>query len=460
MQRHPVAGVRLAVLLLCGIAVPVRAQTLTVLYNFGSNPGEPTFPINVGAIAEGKDGSMFTTSQQGGALGRGTVLKLSPQGKMTVLFHFDVTRGSAPQSGVTLGSDGNFYGTAYGGGKYGVGTIFKISPEGTFTPLHDFNGTEGSYPISPPVQGKDGNLYGVASYIGNYQLGCIYRITPRGGFTPLFKFSGPTMATYGAYAIGLTAASDGNFYGTTIKGATGYGTVYRVTPAGAVTVLHVFDLTHGATSCSIMQARDGNLYGTCYAGGPSNYGLVYRMTLKGEFTVLHTFAGADGASPWAGVIEGKDGYLYGTTRYGGTGNRGVIYRLKPDGSDFAVVYSRHLNMTEGLYCVQPGIQHSNGNFYNCVWQGGAKGAGIFYCLDMKTFNVSPASGKVGAAVTLSGFGFTGATRVAFNGTPATFTVVSDTTITCTVPPGATAGTITVTTPKATLTSKIVFQVPS
>jgi uncharacterized repeat protein (TIGR03803 family) len=450
----------LALLALAASQTTGEAQTLTVLYNFGVNAGDPTFPVNVGWIAEGKDGNIYTTSQQGGTLGRGTIFKFTPDGKLTVLYNFDNTHGSGPQSGLTLGSEGNFYGTAYGGGKYGIGTIFKISPTGKFTHLHDFNGTDGSYPISPPVQGKDGNLYGVASYIGNYQLGCIYKITPNGGFTPLFKFTGPNMATYGAYAISLTPASDGNFYGTTIKGGTGFGTAYRVTPAGAVTVLHVFDNVHGATSCSIMQASDGNLYGTCYAGGPSNYGLVYKMKLNGELTVLHNFVGTDGASPWAGVIEAKDGYLYGTTRYGGTGSRGVIYRMKPDGTDFAVVYNRNLNMTEGLYCMQPGIQHSNGRFYNCVWQGGSKSAGIFYSLDMRTFSVSPLFGKVGTAVTLNGFGFTGATSVTFNGTAAAFKVVSDTSITCTVPAGATVGTVKVVTPKGTMTSKTVFQAPT
>src|SRR5206468_2177303 len=97
-----------------------------------------------------------------------------------------------------------------------------------------------------------------------------------------------------------------SFYGTTIKGGSGFGSVYRVTTSGDVTVLHLFDNVHGATSCSIMQASDGNLYGTCYAGTATGYGLVYKMTAKGEYTILHSFAGPDGAAPWAGVVEAKD----------------------------------------------------------------------------------------------------------------------------------------------------------
>ncbi|MCG3120188.1 MAG: hypothetical protein ALAOOOJD_02813 [bacterium] len=57
---------------------------------------------------------------------------------------------------------------------------------------------------------------------------------------------------------------------------------------------------------------------------------------------------------------------------------------------------------------------------------------------------SPASGNVGATVTITGNNFTGATNVAFNGTAAGFTVNSNTQITATVPAGATTGKISVT----------------
>ena len=51
--------------------------------------------------------------------------------------------------------------------------------------------------------------------------------------------------------------------------------------------------------------RNGNLYGTTYAGG-SGYGTVYQLTLHDsswQFNVLYSFAGApnDGAGPFARV---------------------------------------------------------------------------------------------------------------------------------------------------------------
>ena len=70
----------------------------------------------------------------------------------------------------------------------------------------------------------------------------------------------------------------------------------------------------------------------------------------------------------------------------------------------------------------------------------------------------PASGKVGAAVEILGTDLTGATSVSFNGTAATFTVVSSSLITTTVPAGATTGTIQVVTPSGTLSSNVPFRV--
>ena len=71
---------------------------------------------------------------------------------------------------------------------------------------------------------------------------------------------------------------------------------------------------------------------------------------------------------------------------------------------------------------------------------------------------SPSTGPAGTSVTLTGSGFLSATGVSFNGTAATYTIVSDTQITTTSPIGATSGKISVTNPTDTATSASSFTV--
>ncbi len=89
--------------------------------------------------------------------------------------------------------------------------------------------------------------------------------------------------------------------------------------------------------------------------------------------------------------------------------------------------------------------------------GTGTSSGVFtYIIPPTITSFTPTSGIAGSKVTITGTNFTGATYVRFNGANTTFTVVSATKITATVPSLGSTGTISVTTPSGTATSSATF----
>ena len=79
----------------------------------------------------------------------------------------------------------------------------------------------------------------------------------------------------------------------------------------------------------LVQAADGNFYGTTYAGGAWELGTVFQITPGGALTTLHSFQGADGMNPTTRLLPLANGYLYGTTHDGGANNYGSVFSLAP-----------------------------------------------------------------------------------------------------------------------------------
>ncbi len=202
--------------------------------------------------------------------------------------------------------------------------------------------------------------------------------------------SAQTLTTLASFAMSngaeptaaLIQASDGNFYGTTYYGGISepdYGTVFKMTPGGTLTALHIFCSQsycddglepHGG----LVQGADGNFYGTASAGGyHSVNGDVFKITPGGTLTVLHTFQGTDGEAPMAGLVLANDGNFYGTTQYGGagctgSGGCGTVFKITPDGT-LTTLHS--FNNADGAYSVAPLVQARDGNFYGTTQYGGA-----------------------------------------------------------------------------------------
>ncbi len=93
-------------------------------------------------------------------------------------------------------------------------------------------------------------------------------------------------STNGAYPhAALTLGNDGNFYGTTEEGGSGYGTVFQVTTNGTLTTLVACNGPNGdGLDAAMTLGSDGNFYGTA-EGGSGGYGVVFRLVVPPVITV-------------------------------------------------------------------------------------------------------------------------------------------------------------------------------
>ncbi|SRR5579883_722807 len=451
----------------------LHAQTVTALYTYPNTSNNSSGIVPTSVFSQAQDGNLYNTIQTNGSANEGSVYQMTTAGQYSLIYSFCsegghcATTGANPSGGVTLGTDGELYGTTTGGGVYGDGTVFKVTSGASWTKLWDF--TAGSMnddgaPYYAPLQGLDGNFYGTDAGVYSGTYGVFYKITPKGQLTP-YPFDYANGADPNLPAQG----TDGNFYGSAQLGGDPTcrcGTIYKVTANGTISLLHAFKgyPNDGTIPKGILiQAGDGNFYGTTYEGGSNNLGTVFKISASGVLSIIHNFAGGgtDGSLPQAGLILGTDGNMYGVTGSGGVHNYGTIFQVTTAGG-YSLLYNfcSLKGCIDGIYPVTALIQHTNGKFYGNA-SGNSLCCSTFYSLDM---GLSPFArlvnwtGKVGKTVEILGQGFTGATKVSFNGTAATFKVVSDTYLTATVPTGATTGFITVATSGGTLKSNRKFLV--
>jgi uncharacterized repeat protein (TIGR03803 family) len=318
------------------------------------------FPIDADGLRSGTtsgvilggDGNFHGVTASGGANNEGAVYRISPSGSADLRWSFGAgTDGWQPHGSLMQASDGNFYGTTFYGGSLDFGAVVKITPVGTESVLWSFGGPgDGNSPTAALVEGSDGNLYGTTAGGGASGKGTVFRLTKAGVETVLWSFGGPPDDGQMPWG-GVIQANDGNFYGTTTEGgSSNNGTVFRVSPTGSEEVIWNFGSgTDGRRPFGpLLQASDGQLYGTTQiggrtqAGGLSSSGTIFRVTLAGVESVLHTFDSATGSAPEGGLVQGSDGVLYGTTVFGGAGpntGSGSIYRLDHDGE--TLVLSRN-----------------------------------------------------------------------------------------------------------------------
>jgi uncharacterized repeat protein (TIGR03803 family) len=263
--------------------------THRTLWTFPGRSGDGRNPFC--DLIKDSSGNLYGTTVNGGNGGQGTVFELTQNLGIwteTVLYSFKGSDGAYPIAGLFMDGSGTIYGTTQSGGAYGNGTVFELTKSGgvwSETVLHSFgNGTDGSGPGSALIGNPKSGLYGTTLNGGAYGVGTVFEVFKSGGVWKENILHAFTGGSDGAQPLaGLASSGTGVLYGTAVGGGTvDLGNVFELTESGGVwseTQLYAF--TGGSDGAlpegQVILDKFGALYGTASFGGAYNYGTVWKV---------------------------------------------------------------------------------------------------------------------------------------------------------------------------------------
>jgi uncharacterized repeat protein (TIGR03803 family) len=336
--------------------------TESLVYSFlGSANDDGASPQ--GALTADAAGNFYGVTSYGGHYDCGTVFKLtaSSGGSWTesVLHSFcadgTTSDGDFPAGKLIFDSSGNLYGITEEGGALGAGSVFELTPASgkwTETVLYSF-GHPGRLSGNQPVGiifDKAGNIDGVTLFGGTkfYNgAGVVFQLiqSSPGQWTEtvIHRFS-ITDKNLQTPTGGLALDVAGNLYMTMGRGGRGPGVV-ELSPksGGGFTARDLYSF-EGPQSLQSYEGlvfdSAGNLYSASEYGGAGSCGddftcgFVYKLSpgsSRWTATKLATFHGWNGADPVGGVIMDSKGNLYGVTYYRDPGLKGagVVFQITP-----------------------------------------------------------------------------------------------------------------------------------
>jgi uncharacterized repeat protein (TIGR03803 family) len=388
-------------------ALPVVAQTGTVLYNFDENHKNPAYP-RAGLISD-KAGNFYGTTTGGGTGDGGSVFEMRKKtggGWSAMVLHsfFPPRYGADLISSLIMDSAGNLYGTTELGGATNNGTVFEMvrQPGGGWIEktLHSFSSTEGHTPIAGVIMDSAGNLYGTTVYGGSgtgclltgASCGTVVELSPQsdGTWTETILHNFANDGTDGVNPyFGLVFDGSGNIFGTTYYGgANNEGTVFELSPAtgGGWTeqVIHSFGVGDDGGNAEAVTFFNGNLYGVTSNGGTGK-GNVYELkpSAGGGWTeqLLWQFGGSNAPDdPSSPLTFDAAGNIYGVTEAGGTGLNGTVFKLTHSGGTWSAttLYNFSSDSTDGANPVGGLVLDTQGNLYGVTIYGGANHAGVVF----------------------------------------------------------------------------------
>ncbi len=300
-----------------------------------------------------------------------------------------------------LDANGNLFGTTVYGGvscpvelQDGCGTVFKIDTSGQYSVLFRFPGSgEGGLPDASLTEDAAGNLYGTTVGVDGVDSSTVFKLTQAGQMTVLHTFNGPADGDTPNSAPILYA---GNLYGTTLVGGVdcdhsqteaGCGVIYEVSAGGRFRVVHTFtNVADGVQPQGLAMDAEGNAYGaTQYGGVTCGCGTVYKIDRRGKFTVLYRFQGkADGGFPSPVTVDAA-GNVYGATDGGGDS---TCYPPAGCGTIFKIDNTGQFSVLytfTSAFIRNPAyltpVLDAQGNFYDTSPYNGTGGEGMLFELD-------------------------------------------------------------------------------
>jgi hypothetical protein len=416
---------------------------LKILHNFCTQQDCVDGSGSLAALAMDTSGALYGTASNGGVGNGGAVFQLT-YSSTADKWHYDrldslcrtpaCAHGSQPLSKLVVDTSGNLYGTTPNGGTKGGGTVFEVvrqsgTPKIKTLYNFDVSASGGAVPnaeltyagaeTGAPYDGVS-PLYGTTSAGSPNGYGGAFMLKNTGAHwreIALYDFCAQTDCADGARpAAGLTVASDGTLYGTTLFGGTsdngGHGVVFSLKSSRGVvheTVLHAFcsaancaDGGHNyvgnsdyAVSSPLLIDSAGNLFGAAPTGGAHGggcCGVLFKIVPNGassQYTVLYDFCAqaqcTDGSIPNGGLVMDDTGNLFGTTATGGGHDidefevgGGTVFELS--GSTLRTLYAfcAKPDCTDGKYPVSGVIMDGSGNIFSTTLEGGTQGSGTVF----------------------------------------------------------------------------------
>jgi uncharacterized repeat protein (TIGR03803 family) len=293
---------------------------------------------------------------------------------------------------LSQGQDGELYSTIQTNGAYTFGSVYKITTTGQYMLIYNFCAegspcaTSGAYPTGGVTLGFDGNLWGTTEDGGKDAAGTVFKVTPAGTLTLVYPFTNAKDDSAPNFTV--LQGQDGNIYGVSEEQYNGqYGSFFKLTTKGKISP-YPFGYTNGSSPSLPIQGTDLNFYGTTQAGGDTSCGefgcgVVYKATSAGKITVLHEFTGYvsstnfDGSRPIGTLVQGSDGDFYGTTYTGGVNNLGTVFKISASGT-YTLLHSFAGVPTDGSYPIAGVTVGTDGNFYGTTANGGTVNYGALY----------------------------------------------------------------------------------